>query len=67
MLDPALGWSGIEDWEEEMPKGENEEDDPPDERPKPCGAALGNMVELERGEVNDGGDVNRGGGDDMLL
>ena len=49
-----------------MPNGENEDDGPPDDRPKPCGAALGNMVELERGDANDGGEVNRGGGDDIL-
>ena len=48
-----------------MPKGEND-DDPPDDKPKPCGEVLGNMAELDSEEAKDGGEVNLGGGDDML-
>jgi hypothetical protein len=48
-----------------MPKGENE-DDPLDVRPKPCGAVLGNTAELDNEEAKEGGEVNLGGGDDIL-
>lgn len=49
-----------------MPNGENV-DDPLDDKPKPCGVVLGNTDEFERDEAKEGGDVNLGGGDDMLV
>ena len=74
MVDSALGWSGIEDDDRDMPNGEKGADggppvvgDKPEMLPKPCGAALGNIVLLDREDVYEGGDVvKRGGGDDMV-
>ena len=72
LVDSALGWSGIEDDDDDIPNGEKEEGGPADDdkpvRPaKPCAVARGNMVLLDSDAANDGGEVvKRGGGDDMV-